>query len=86
VHAAAAVIPPLDWARPATPDADAEADGLAPADARGDPVACVAVACGACGAGPVSHGQLPSDPSAVALVLRGLSVAPLTGRGCPVSL
>jgi triacylglycerol lipase len=40
----------------------------------------------ACGSGPVSHGQLPGDPSAVALVLRGLSVAPLTGRGCPASL
>jgi len=40
----------------------------------------------ACGTGPVSHGQLPGDPAAVALVLRGLSAAPLTGRGCPVSL
>jgi hypothetical protein len=53
VHAAAAVIPPLDWARPATPDADAEADGLAPADARGEPVARVAVVCGVRGARPV---------------------------------
>ncbi len=38
-----------------------------------------------CGRGPVSHGQLPGDPAVVALVLRGLSTAPLTGRGCPVS-
>jgi triacylglycerol lipase len=39
----------------------------------------------ACGSGPVSHGQLPGDPAAVALVLRGLSTGPLTGLGCPVS-
>jgi triacylglycerol lipase len=38
-----------------------------------------------CGPAPVSHGQLPADPAVVALVLRGLSTAPLTGRGCPVS-
>lgn len=38
-----------------------------------------------CGGGPVSHGQLPSDPAVVALVLRGLSAAPLTGTGCPIS-
>ena len=52
MHAAAAVIPPLDWAKLAIPDADAEADGLAPEDACGDPVAGVAVACGDCGASP----------------------------------
>ncbi len=42
-----------------------------------------------CGGAPVSHGQLPSDPAVVALVLRGLSAAPLTaptiGAACPVS-
>ena len=38
-----------------------------------------------CGPAPVSHGQLPADPAVVALVLRGLSTAPLTGQGCPVS-
>jgi hypothetical protein len=38
-----------------------------------------------CGGGPVSHGQLPGDPAVVALVLRGLSAAPLTPAGCPVS-
>lgn len=38
-----------------------------------------------CGGGAVSHGQLPADPAVVALVLRGLSTAPLTGAGCPVS-
>ncbi len=38
-----------------------------------------------CRTGPVSHGQLPGDPAVVALVLRGLSTAPLTGQGCPVS-
>jgi hypothetical protein len=46
----------LDWAKLAIPDADAEADGLAPEDACGDPVAGVAVAVGvlvACGARPV---------------------------------
>jgi triacylglycerol lipase len=36
----------------------------------------------ACGGGPVSHGQLPADPAVVALVLRGLSTAPLTAAGC----
>jgi triacylglycerol esterase/lipase EstA (alpha/beta hydrolase family) len=36
-----------------------------------------------CGGGPVSHGQLPVDPAVVALVLRGLSTAPLTAAGCP---
>jgi triacylglycerol lipase len=39
----------------------------------------------ACGSGPVSHGALPGDPAAIALVLRGLSAGPLTGRGCTVS-
>ena len=53
VHAAAAVIPPLDWARLATPDADAEADGLAPADACELPVLGVAFTCGLWGASPV---------------------------------
>jgi triacylglycerol lipase len=38
-----------------------------------------------CLTGPVSHGQLPSDPAAVALVLRGLSAAPLGTGGCPLS-
>ena len=38
-----------------------------------------------CRSGPVSHGQLPSDPAAVALLLRGLSAAPLAAGGCPVS-
>lgn len=38
-----------------------------------------------CGPAPVSHGQLPADPAVVALVLRGLSAAPLTGEGCPVN-
>ncbi len=36
-----------------------------------------------CGGGPVSHGQLPADPAVVALVLRGLSTAPLIAAGCP---
>ena len=45
MHAAAAVIPPLDWARLATPDAD----GLAPADACEPPVLGVALTCEACG-------------------------------------
>lgn len=36
-----------------------------------------------CGGGAVSHGQLPADPAVVALVLRGLSTAPLTAAGCP---
>jgi hypothetical protein len=53
VHAAAAVIPPLDWARPATPDADAEADGPAPADPCGDPVAVALGVLVVCGARPV---------------------------------
>jgi len=38
-----------------------------------------------CGPAPVSHGQLPTDHAVVALVLRGLSAAPLTGQGCPVN-
>ena len=38
-----------------------------------------------CGPAPVSHGQLPADPAVVALVLRGLSTAPLTGQGCPAN-
>ncbi len=32
MHAAAAVMPPFDWASLATPEDDAEADGLAPED------------------------------------------------------
>jgi triacylglycerol lipase len=39
----------------------------------------------ACGSAAVSHGQLPGDPAVVALVLRGLSTAPLTGQGCPAN-
>jgi triacylglycerol lipase len=35
-----------------------------------------------CGGAPVSHGQLPGDPAVVALVLRGISAAPLTPAGC----
>ena len=33
----------------------------------------------------VNHGQLPTNPAVVALVLRGLSTVPLQPAGCPVS-
>jgi hypothetical protein len=83
VHAAAAVIPRVDWARPATPDADGEADGLAPADACEDPVDGVAVACGACGTSPAKSaprirstvpGVRPGTCSEVTLVSCFMSV------------
>ena len=46
MQAAAAVMPPLDWARLATPEEDAEADGLALADACDGWAEGVADACG----------------------------------------
>ena len=69
--------PPLPWLSIWT---TADQTVTPPDSARLDGAVDVALQ-DACGSGPVSHGQLPGDPMAVALVLRGLSVAPLTGRG-----
>ena len=57
-----------------------------PDSARLDGAVDVALQDGLRAARPVSHGQLPADPAVVALVLRGLSAAPLTGRGVPGQL